>query len=194
MLSWDGIGVTRPAAFVIDPDGAIRFLYVGERDNDAPDARSLLRLVAWLRDKLPIPGEAEVLEGEEMKAGLAEGDEALAEAIAVEEGLAEVIAGEEFGTAATEQDTGDGGGEMDPGAADASPAAEPLADTAVVPALVAPALTETPETEREEAAGASSAPVATVDRLAAGGDEMPPNGQRNGAETQASAPRSIPDR
>ncbi len=60
-VSWDGIGVTRPAAFVIDPEGAIRFLYVGERDSDAPDARSLLRLATWLRDELPQRlGEGEI--------------------------------------------------------------------------------------------------------------------------------------
>ncbi len=58
-VSWDGIGVTRPASFVIDREGAIRFLYVGERDNDAPDASSLLRIATWLRDEMPRPEEAE---------------------------------------------------------------------------------------------------------------------------------------
>lgn len=54
-LSWDGIGVTRPAAFIVDREGAIRFLYVGERDSDIPDAPSLLRLGTWLREGVPAP-------------------------------------------------------------------------------------------------------------------------------------------
>ncbi len=57
-FSWDGIGVTRPAAFVIDREGAIRFLYVGERDHDVPDARSLLRIATWLRDEQPPEAKA----------------------------------------------------------------------------------------------------------------------------------------
>jgi peroxiredoxin len=61
-LSWDGIGVTRPAAFMVDPEGAIRFLYVGERDSDVPDVASLLRLAAWLRGEAPLPAEPDWVE------------------------------------------------------------------------------------------------------------------------------------
>jgi peroxiredoxin len=57
-ISWDGIGITRPAAFMVDREGAIRFLYVGERDGDVLDAQSLLRLGTWLRGEVPLPAEA----------------------------------------------------------------------------------------------------------------------------------------
>jgi peroxiredoxin len=89
-VSWDGIGVTRPAAFVIDSDGAIRFVYVGERDSDTPDARSLLRLATWLCDKMPWRAEdaelAEVeLEAQGFAVAPAPGSARAGEATAVNE-------------------------------------------------------------------------------------------------------------
>ena len=47
-LSLDGIGVTCPAAFLIDGSGAIRFAYVGRNDGDVPEAEVLLNLASWL--------------------------------------------------------------------------------------------------------------------------------------------------
>lgn len=54
-LSWEGIGVSRPAAFLIDRSGSIRFLYVGEGDADVPETEALVFLAARLLG----PGEAE---------------------------------------------------------------------------------------------------------------------------------------
>lgn len=47
-LSLDGIGVTCPAAFLIDGSGTIRFVYVGRNDGDVPEAEALLVLASWL--------------------------------------------------------------------------------------------------------------------------------------------------
>jgi peroxiredoxin len=53
-ISWDGLGVTRPAAVMIDREGIIRFIYVGQRDADVPDTESLVRLAIWLVGVAPI--------------------------------------------------------------------------------------------------------------------------------------------
>lgn len=67
-LSWHGIGVTRPAAFIVDKSGVIRFIYVGADDGDTPETDSLFRLCSWLvgvaapvvtaEEANPEPGEA----------------------------------------------------------------------------------------------------------------------------------------
>ena len=53
-MSWDGFAVTRPAAFMIDRDGIIRFMYVGHRDTDLMDTESLLKLSVWLVSVPPV--------------------------------------------------------------------------------------------------------------------------------------------
>ncbi len=70
-LSWDGIGVTRPAVFLIDRDGVIRFVYVGERDSDVPDTESLLHLAKDLIGVAPI----EITEGEVSETPVPDGRE-----------------------------------------------------------------------------------------------------------------------
>ena len=47
-VSIDGIGVTSPAAFLVDRSGAIRFVYVGRGNDDFPDTDGLARLASWL--------------------------------------------------------------------------------------------------------------------------------------------------
>lgn len=61
-ISLDGLSVTRPAAFLIDRSGSIRFVYVGERDADVPETETLLRLASWLIG-LPAPEAAEAASG-----------------------------------------------------------------------------------------------------------------------------------
>jgi len=61
-LSLDGFGVTRPAAFIVDKDGIIRFAYVGKADDDVPEVDALLRLSIWLVGSTPIVEE----DGEEI--------------------------------------------------------------------------------------------------------------------------------
>ncbi len=50
-FSWDGIGVTRPAVFLIGRTGEIRFMYVGRNDGDVPDTET----VVWLARELLAP-------------------------------------------------------------------------------------------------------------------------------------------
>lgn len=50
-ISLDGLGVTRPAAFLISSSGEIRFMYVGRNDADIPDTQSLV----WLARELATP-------------------------------------------------------------------------------------------------------------------------------------------
>lgn len=50
-LSWDGLSVTRPAAFAIDQTGCIRFIYVGASHHDVPETEALLLLALWLFGK-----------------------------------------------------------------------------------------------------------------------------------------------
>ncbi|MEA2640871.1 MAG: hypothetical protein QOF51_2265 [Chloroflexota bacterium] len=47
-FSRDGIGVCRPATFLIERSGIIRFAYVGGRDDDTAEADTLLLLATWL--------------------------------------------------------------------------------------------------------------------------------------------------
>ena len=47
-FSMDGIAVSCPAAFLVDRSGAIRFVYVGQGNDDLPDSENLVRLAAWL--------------------------------------------------------------------------------------------------------------------------------------------------
>ncbi len=47
-VSWDGIRVTRPAIFLIQPTGEIAFIYVGVNDRDVPQTENLLHLVTAL--------------------------------------------------------------------------------------------------------------------------------------------------
>ena len=47
-FSLDGIRVTRPAIFLIDPTGEIAFAFVGRNDGDVPETENLLRLVKAL--------------------------------------------------------------------------------------------------------------------------------------------------
>jgi peroxiredoxin len=42
--SWQGIGVTRPAVFFIDPERRVRFIYLGHGERDVPDTESLIHL------------------------------------------------------------------------------------------------------------------------------------------------------
>jgi peroxiredoxin len=43
-LSWDGIGVTRPAAFLLDRALTVRFAYVGSGEKDVPETEALINL------------------------------------------------------------------------------------------------------------------------------------------------------
>ena len=54
-LSLDGIRVTRPAVFIIDPTGEIAFAYVGRNDADVPETENLLHLVKALSHPRLIP-------------------------------------------------------------------------------------------------------------------------------------------
>ena len=54
-FSLDGLRVTRPAAFLIDQDGVLRFVYVGHGDRDTPDVPGLLRLCSWLLPRPSVP-------------------------------------------------------------------------------------------------------------------------------------------
>jgi peroxiredoxin len=56
-VAWDGIGVTRPAVFMISRDGEIRFMYVGDGESDQPDTETLLRLAIWLIGVAPVEDE-----------------------------------------------------------------------------------------------------------------------------------------
>src|SRR6266540_1673346 len=47
-FSMDGIAVSCPAVFLVDRSGAIRFVYVGQGNDDLPDSENLVRLAAWL--------------------------------------------------------------------------------------------------------------------------------------------------
>src|SRR4029453_16863121 len=47
-FSLDGIGVTCPAAFLVDRSGSIRFVYVGQGNDDLPESENLVRLLARL--------------------------------------------------------------------------------------------------------------------------------------------------
>ncbi len=47
-FSMDGIGVSCPAVFLVDRSGLIRFVYVGQGNDDLPDSENLVRLAAWL--------------------------------------------------------------------------------------------------------------------------------------------------
>lgn len=62
-FSLDGIGVTRPAVFLIDTEGVLRLVYVGEGDADVVDAVTLLRLTCWLVGA-PLLPEATLPDGE----------------------------------------------------------------------------------------------------------------------------------
>jgi peroxiredoxin len=67
-LSRDGIGVTVPAAFIIDGAGLLRFVYVGASGSDLPDSEGLFRLAIWLKraaaaeasEPGPFPAEGEI--------------------------------------------------------------------------------------------------------------------------------------
>lgn len=48
-VSMDGIGVTAPAAFLVDRSSAIRFVYVGRGNDDLPETEGLVRLALWLK-------------------------------------------------------------------------------------------------------------------------------------------------
>jgi peroxiredoxin len=50
-FSLDGIGVTRPAAFLVDESGVLRFVYVGQGDRDVADVEELLHLSSWLVER-----------------------------------------------------------------------------------------------------------------------------------------------
>lgn len=54
-FSLDGISVTRPAVFFIDPTGEIAFAYVGRNDADVPETTNLLHLVRGLAHPRLIP-------------------------------------------------------------------------------------------------------------------------------------------
>jgi peroxiredoxin len=54
-FSLDGLRVTRPASFLIDQDGVLRFVYVGHGDRDIPDVPGLLRLCSWLLPQPSVP-------------------------------------------------------------------------------------------------------------------------------------------
>lgn len=47
-FSLDGIGVSRPAAFVIERGGSVRFIFVGRDDREAPETDAIVNLVSWL--------------------------------------------------------------------------------------------------------------------------------------------------
>jgi peroxiredoxin Q/BCP len=47
-VSLDGIRVTRPALFLVEPTGRIGFLYVGKNDADVPNTQDVLHLVRAL--------------------------------------------------------------------------------------------------------------------------------------------------
>jgi len=47
-ISIDGIAISSPAVFLIGRSGAIRFLYVGRRNEDLPDTDGLVSLATWL--------------------------------------------------------------------------------------------------------------------------------------------------
>lgn len=47
-FSLDGVRITRPGVFLIDPTGVIAFVYVGRNDADVPHTDGLLRLVRSL--------------------------------------------------------------------------------------------------------------------------------------------------
>lgn len=99
-LSWDGIGVTRPATFLIDRAGAVRFIYVGERDPDLPETDALIRLVADVF-QVEVPASvAEALEEVvEVVESPAEGEEVLVDA-ASEEAMRLVAVVDDFAVAA----------------------------------------------------------------------------------------------
>jgi peroxiredoxin len=50
-FSMDGIGVTRPAAFLVDESGVLRFVYVGQGDRDIAEVEELLQLSSWLVER-----------------------------------------------------------------------------------------------------------------------------------------------
>lgn len=75
-LSWDGIGVTRPATFLIDRAGIVRFMYVGERDADLPETEALIRLVGDVF-QVEVPDVVEELPAEEAVEPPTEGEDVL---------------------------------------------------------------------------------------------------------------------
>jgi peroxiredoxin len=102
-LSWDGLGVTRPAAFAIDQTGCIRFIYVGGSHHDVPETEALLLLALWIFGQ-PAPEAIAEMQAEAEAEVLAEveapsGEEVVAE---VEAPLGEEVlaAGNAFAGAA----------------------------------------------------------------------------------------------
>ena len=59
-VSLDGFGVTRPAAFIVDKEGVVRFAYIGKADDDVPEVDALLRLSIWLVGSTPIEEQEDV--------------------------------------------------------------------------------------------------------------------------------------
>lgn len=87
-LSWDGIGVTRPATFLIDRAGIVRFIYVGERDADLPETEALIRLVGDMF-QVEVPDAEEALAEEAVKPPTEGGDVLV---IAVSEDVMRLVA------------------------------------------------------------------------------------------------------